>query len=365
MDTHSDTAPSAHLSTVRQLLRKLDEMKDGKVGAQERLEFLLENGTKVVHDFDYRDAFDTEMRSMTDRLRNLAALETDLRSFKANWATSPLDGDTKHAGDELVGHLNEFVKQALRRESLAEIEMLGQVWDSSPDVGAAFGMPAPDYGPKKQALGKLRQSNGSDEARKLDEVRDVLEHEVAGENLEMPPEVYVDLDLDEELKKKAKAKEIHVREVAKIGASHEKAEAVPHETVVSQVVKERLKPAPPAPEVLEEEMGMLDIQSWTKAFNDVLASNWKFDRQLRGRIGDNARMGLTLIWSKGDERLRLDVERLGDDEVLVRLVPPRSTKRWSLEDEEKMYQVHAREMKVAELEELHGDPSGFVKLILR
>jgi hypothetical protein len=117
-------------------------------------------------------------------------------------------------------------------------------------------------------------------------------------------------------------------------------------------------------EELEPELDMLDIRSWTLAINEVLASNWHFDRQLRGRVGDRARMGVTLIWKKGDEVLRVDIERLAVDEVLVRMTPPRSTRRWSLEEEQKMYRVYAKEMKESDLAELHKDPAEFVKLIL-
>jgi hypothetical protein len=128
----------------------------------------------------------------------------------------------------------------------------------------------------------------------------------------------------------------------------------------------RLENQAPIPhsEELEPELDMLDIRSWTLAINEVLASNWHFDRQLRGRVGDRARMGVTLIWKKGSEVLRLDIERLAGDEVLVRVTPPRSTKRWPLDEVQKMYRSYAKEMKESQLAELHKDPTEFVKLIL-
>lgn len=125
-----------------------------------------------------------------------------------------------------------------------------------------------------------------------------------------------------------------------------------------------LDKAPREKEELEDELDMLDVKSWTDAINEVLLSSWVFERQLRGRIGDRARMGVTLRWKKGSSKLHLDIERLDDDEVLVRLVPPRSSDYWSQEGEERMYRVHAKEMKESDLRELHRDPRDFVKKVL-
>jgi len=433
MDTHSTTTPSTHLSSVQELLEKLDEMKTGRVAARQRLDFLLHHGSEVIQDFDFRDAFNLEMRTKCDRLKKVQDMSRSLRAFKTSWSDGPLEEDVKNAGIRLVDHLDEFVVQAERKETSTEIEMLSQLWISNPDVNAVFGLPLAHYtkagteygGDTKKYAAARGDHHKSEKVVALEKARDALEEEVASENLkeldlpsveeqvkemkklwpEVPEEEFDRLESQEK-----KAEELHkafidgveagtrmaeseedsealesVAEMAALARQKELASRIKNDPVfrarlagglasssddqqvVGQVSRISSSPAPTSPahqEELPDEVDELDIRSWTLAINETLASKWKFDRQLRGRIGDRGRMGLTLIWVKGKSELRLDLESLALDETLVRLVPPRATDRWSLEEEKKMYQVHAQEMSSSALEELHKDPSDFVKLIL-
>ena len=432
MDIHSDSTstPSAHLSSVQELLEKLDEMKTGRVAARQRLDFLLRHGSEVIQDFDFRDAFDLEMQAMGERLKKIGDMGTNLRAFKGSWTSGPLEEDVQKAGVRLVDHLDEFVTQASRKETITEIDMLSQLWISDPDVSAVFGLPLAHYtkpgtewgaGETKYAAARGGQVGrpGDGEAEKLESVRDELEEEVANENvkeMEMPSaddqvkemkKLFPELkDQDFKTLEKAhnafieglakKAEEAHQqvlkdptanlerqKEISKelkdpevrahlAGAFNPKVAARPvlsdDHQVVGQVSKtSSTQPAPSKSvhrEELPAEIDELNIRTWTRAINETLVSKWKFDRQLRGRVGEQGRMGITLIWKKGKAELRLDLESLALDETLVRLVPPRATDRWPTEDEERMYQVHAQEMSNSALEELHQDPNDFVKSIL-
>lgn len=398
MDTHSDgtVTASRHLSSVKDILAKLDEMKNGRVGARERLEFLLSTGSEIIQEFDFRDAFDLEIRTVSERLGKVEMFEEDLRRLRAQWSDGPFDADTKEVGGKLLGHLEPFIRHAKRQERDAEIELLSQLWRWEPDVNPMFGLPSPDYLTKKPSpavrVAKKAAENVAekaakkdlDEAEKIAEMKRALEEEVADENL-------ADMDFpsaEKQTQERGKLDE-GVKKTVAPEASHKDLQAHPdhpeHENVVvsefsspeytpvAKVSKESRSefPTPPAAnppprptEKLEEEMDMLDIRSWTEAINDATLGQWKFDRQLRGRIGDMARMGVTLIWSKRDDEMRLDVERLAEDEVLVRIVPPRSTSLRT-DEGERMYRVYAREMTVRDLEELHKDPRDFVKKMLR
>lgn len=404
--SHSTITSAAHLSTVKDLLAKLDEMKTGKVGARERLDFLLERGPEVVQDFSFEDAFDVEARLVGERSRKLDELGRQLGHLKACWVDSPLDEDVQDAGTRLMKHLDEFVRQGQRREASTEIEMLSSLWQSEPNVDEAFGMyhtsgksgarkravpssapapaPAPvNKSPEEMALEATRYT--------LEETKKALEKELTEKNveeLEMPKAAEL-TPLEEEQQRIIKEAELAP-----------KPEKEPGTQVVGQVSRKELlvglekpkrlerdisrsRPSFSGPELstdfLEppeklkqlsdedlERVDLLDIKTWTQALNDELMSSWKFDRQLVGRVGDFGRQGLSIFWKKGaGTEMRLDLERLAQGEVLVRLTPPRPTRgRWSLEDEQKIYRVHAVEMRDSELEELHKDPSSFVKKVL-
>lgn len=397
MDTHNRTVtPSDHLSTVQELLAKLDEMKTGKVGARQRLEFLLEKGPEVVAGFDYNDAFDLSRQAHTERVRKLADLRGAVDVVTARWHDSPLEDDVRQAGGRLIEHLSEFVRQAHDKEARFEVETLASLWEDAPDVFPAFGLPTPSYYPKTASSDDIRTNS---HAGRLEEVCDRLTEEVVEENLEK-----LELPSEEEQAKELKKlwpeakegidrqfKEAASRDDQAGAPALEKKEMPVHEEYVKKydlvvdASKERTvdegrhvvgkvdltrkkaepleQPEEDPEESLEPEMDMLDIRSWTQAINETLASNWKFDRQLRGRVGDRGRMGVTLIWTRHDSEIRRDVERLASDEVLVRMTPPRSSKH-PLEEEEGMYRTYAKEMKESELAVLHKEPSEFVKFIL-
>jgi hypothetical protein len=423
--THDSTiTPSAHLPTVEALLAKLDEMK-GNVGAKQRLEFLLQKGPEVVPGFDFNDAFDLSRQAHTERVRKLEELRAAMDVMKVRWHDSVLEDDVKSAGDRLIGHLHEFVKQARDKESRFEIETLESLWEDAPDVFPVFGLPTPSYYPKKQSQTsrdiKRADEREAREFAELEKAHDQLVEEIARENAER-----TELASEDEVRKKVAAsfglpteeqleramgggpadgittemigqtkealekkdirvpvsvgthKEYDVVVDSRRGTVDDGQQVVGHVGMTPGERRRQLeKKAEPLghlglkqhdtrnpEEKLEDELDMLDIRSWTLAINEVLASNWSFSRQLRGRVGDKGRMGVTLIWTKDGSELRLDVERLASDEVLVRMTPPRSRKSWSLEEEESMYRVYAKEMKESALTELHKDPSEFVKLIL-
>lgn len=430
MDTHSDSTitPSAHLPTVEALLEKLDEMR-GNVGAKQRLEFLLEKGPEVVPGFDFNDAFDLSHRAHTERVQKLEDLGNAMDVMRARWHDSSLEDEVMRAGDRLIGHLSEFVKQARRQESRFEIETLASLWEDAPNVFPAFGLPTPSYYPEKQVDARTaHHEERQTHARRTHEetlrrAREKLEQEVTEENLEkarladdvrkktaatfgLPSNEEENEEMYRELKETRdggisqvmaggpadgittgmidptkEALEKHdVRVPTSVGArarhpfedgrvvgqverrrQHEHLEKEA-ESLGHLGLKQHASDEPK--EELEPELDMLDIKSWTLAVNSVLVSNWKFDRQLRGRVGDRARMGVTLIWKKDLSELRLDIERLDSDEFLVRMTPPRSREDWALE-ESPMYRTYALAMNGAELAELHKDPADFVKKILR
>lgn len=385
MHTNTDTiTPSEHLPAVEALLKQLDQMR-GKVGSRQRLEFLLERGPRVVRGFDIEDAFGLSRKAHTDRVQKLEDLGTAMDVLRAHWQGDVLEDGVKKAGDRLIGHLAEFVRQAKDTESRFEVGMLESVWESSPNVFPAFGLPTPFYYSenaensddfveeiRKRFVESYTPEN-SPESESAPEPATMSEDPTEGipvSSIQRTAEeldhhqVHVPLKVGGEMKVFESSYEV-VHTLSSPDAAKRYTEVVlkkPHPVAAPAVGKSLEEPeeTPPQEALLEQKLDMLEVKCWTEAIHEVLASSWTFSRQLQGRVGDRARMGLALFWTKGKETLRLDIERLGVDEVLVRMTPPRISV-----DDAGRYQVYAKEMQDSALAELHKSPEEFVKHILR
>ena len=132
--TTESSGTSAHLSSVKELLSELDQMKNKGVGARDRLDFILEQGSNLIDEFDLQDAFDVEARARSKRLNQLNELSSVMTNAEHLWAGGPILDDVKEAASKLFTHLRRFLKDTLSREAKSEINMLSQIWESAPDI---------------------------------------------------------------------------------------------------------------------------------------------------------------------------------------------------------------------------------------
>jgi len=137
MHTHSTTTPS-NLSRVQELVAHLDQMKNTRVGARERLDFILEQGSELVQEFDFKDAFDLEHRAMSKRLAQLEDMDSSSRLARTQWKNAPLPEDVREGAAKLIDYLDGFVKEAKSTERKAEVEMLSQLWEWGPDLSHMY-----------------------------------------------------------------------------------------------------------------------------------------------------------------------------------------------------------------------------------
>jgi hypothetical protein len=132
--TTESTGTPTHLSTVKDLLTELDQMKNKGIGARDRLDFILEHGAELMEEFDLQDAFDVEARARSKRMAQLNDLRSSMTNTEQLWGGGPLLDDVKEAATKLFSHLHRFLKDALSRERKSEIDMLAQVWEWAPDI---------------------------------------------------------------------------------------------------------------------------------------------------------------------------------------------------------------------------------------
>lgn len=126
---------SAHLSSVKELLAELDQMKNKGIGARERLDFILDQGAELVEEgFDFEDAFDIEARVRVKRIDQLDELAKTMTLAKGFWADAPTKNDVKEAAMGLFRHLDRFIIDAKNIEVRSHIETLSQIWESAPDL---------------------------------------------------------------------------------------------------------------------------------------------------------------------------------------------------------------------------------------
>jgi hypothetical protein len=319
---------SAHLSTVKELLAQLDLMKNDGIGAQKRLEYILEHGKEVVPEFDFRDAFDLELEASSKRATSLNHMDSDLVGLQDKWKVGPFRDAVKEAGQKLLEHLIKFIADAQNQERKTELHLLSQLWEWAPDLRHLY--PWLTEGKKPEAV--KEESTLPPETKKLVEKKDELEAEVAAE-----------------FEKLAKEEEPKLLEAMK----QMKPWAVQEQVVEEQRVVASVHPKPePIPEKedvqLEPDNDQLMVKSWGEALRELTVVPWTF------RWHERNNTGIVKMWGCGVDEARLELSEVPTEVTRVKL-------RLYIKGE---VSVHEETIPSSKVKELHEDPMGFVKKTL-
>lgn len=362
--TTESPSTSAHLSSVKELLAALDKMKSKGIGARDRLDFILEQGSELVDDFDFNDAFDLELRAQTKRMRQLSELETVMRSARAQWEGGPFRENVKEAVGHLLDHLDKFRTDARHRETRVETEMLGSIWDWAPDIRWLYpwltAWSGPIYRPDRD-YGAARYSSypvapegpvleePSKEVKELLELKDELYKEVK----KKPEELETDEDQLEKLHnvELERLEKIHNAKLETVKEQTPEAEPAPprrfpirrdDEPERARVVA-KFEASPP-----ELETDHIRRDAWMTALREATLEDWRFCSERPGSPTT------VLLWRAGKAEARLElIERPEGMHVWLRMI-----------DAEGHFKSHSHTMPFAEVQELHLDPSDFVKKAL-
>jgi len=409
MHTHTDnTNSSAHLSTVQELLTELDEMKNKGLSAQERLDFILDQGSNFVEEFSIEDAFDLEHRARTKRLEQLDELGSTLRTHQAQWRSAPMESPVKEAADKLLGHLDVFIKKGQDRERKSEIEMLSALWTWAPDVS--------DIWPGHHSRPKPKTIDIPEEVKELLEKKSELYDELETEKTATPPGEWIAQDFEklkqmhginvkEELKKaealenemaktssfKKTVPDIKLEEESRSYPSLNEAMktmsspvqqpksvdgrfplrsriTMPTEgeemKVVGKVTDLPVKPGDREVKDFEAELGPLVRDAWTEALREMTTDDWSWQRSMKGMTGEKGNFGHVLLWTtpRLEARLEITDEKSG---ALTKgeLRSPDSLKLVQLwvQKPDGTYHKHSETMTPDEVEKMNLDPIPFLK----
>ena len=406
MHTHSQNS-SAHLSTVQELLTELDEMKNKGLSAQERLDFILDQGSNFVEEFSIEDAFDLEHRARSKRLEQLEELGSTLRTHTTQWKGAPVEDPVKEAADKLLGHLNVFVKKAEDRERKSEIEMLSALWEWAPDVSEIW--PGHHSRPKPKAI------TIPEEVKELLEKKTELYDELKTKKPNTPPGEWIaqefeelerihGVNVQEELKKaeslesemsktssfKKAVPDINTKETANYPTLKEAMKDLPSPMqepksvegrfprkskitmptegdemkVVGKVTEMPVKPGDHVVKDPQADFSPLVRDAWTEALREMTTDDWSWQRTMKGITGERGTFGHVLLWTtpRLEARLEITDEKAGalskgelrspDSNKLVQL--------W-VQKPDGTYKKYSEKMTPDEVEKVNLDPIPFLK----
>jgi hypothetical protein len=374
MHTHTQNS-SAHLSTVQELLTRLDQMKNDGLGARERLEFIIEEGSNLVEEFDFEDAFDLEHRAMCKRLEALEDMATTQRAFRQQWELAPVQEEVRDAAGRLLEHTNKFIKDAQVKERKVEIDMLSNIWDWGEDLTHMYpwltsGRPKPkpveipkeikEFAEKKEAL--YKQASADQEAKRKkwaeDLAADFDQADGVKESDQAPPK-------KSEFEKKLEEGEKKYKHGIK-ASDRTELPLVPTEDVCPDAT-EKIVAKVTRDEDVKEAESELDVggednqeeltrDAWTMALRELTTHTWKFSREMKGRVGPEARNGTVMLWNTTDDKrvheFRLEILE-DDDQFLVK-------GRLLINGETARYSGHEDRFTTDGVVKLHLDPNGFL-----
>ena len=324
---------SVHLSTVKELLAQLDLMKNEGIGAQKRLEYIIEHGKEVVPEFDFRDAFDLELEASGQRTTTLTRMDDTLSNLKDQWKSGPFRDVVKDAGQKLLDHLIKFISDAQTQERKTEMQLLSQLWEWAPCLQHLY--PWLTEGKKPEPVKEKPELDP--ETKKLVEAKEKLEAE-----LDEKLKAELNKVADEELLPKKKAYELteeiveEQRVVAKVTASVE-----PVTTFVDGDEGEKIE----MPEPEEPTDDQLLVKAWAEALREFTVVPWKFRWHARSDSG------IVKTWGNGSDEARLELLEVPTDVTRVTL-------RLYIKGKAMVHQETIPNIKV---KELHEDPMDFVK----
>lgn len=356
--------PSAHLSTVQELLAELDRMKNKGLGAHERLEFILDQGSNFVEEFDFEDAFDLEHRAMNKRLELLENMDSTLRTHRAQWSGAPVGDEVKEAAGKLIGHLDVFVEKARARERKSEIEMLSSLWTWAPDVSHIW--PGHHSRPKPKAV------EVPEEVKELLEKKSELYEEleakesVGGRGWSGPAKEEALLPTEKGVKESREAPEETDSKLEPTTTSLKEKTVTwdGEDTRVVGKVSGELKPDP-----IKKEDGPdhLKRDAWTEALREMTTDDWKFIKEMEGLTGDAGTFGHVMLWRTSDGlEARLEIAdrtsgKFSEGELRASASPKKIVTLWVETPPKRGFKKHSETMTNDEVEKLHLDPVPFIK----
>jgi hypothetical protein len=378
---HTTESRPSHLRSVRELLAKLDDMKNTGVVAAERLEFILDSGSDLVDEFNIEDAFDLEARARTRRLESLGDMKTNLRQGQEQWRGAPLREDVKEAAGRLFGHLDRFLENALTKERKSEIEMLSQIWEWGPDISHLFpGLTSGRPKPEPLEIPAELQEFTQKKAALYEEVR--AEAEAHPHHCPVPgpqpcpvPREEIDEVVDQfvednpgmtltELNTKLEDDELEESELEDV---QEPGKSKYEENL--EAAEEELKKAPTkkfpfikttSPVSAQEEGTVVGTVStkrdaWTSVLREMTADEWERVQERKGQNSPFATYkNSIMLWYANACEARLELQEEGDGLTLVNL-------RMLLRG--RLHQLRER-MTTDQVSRLHLDPMPFVKSCL-
>lgn len=410
---HSQNS-STHLSTVQELLNELDQMKNKGLSAQERLDFILDQGSNFVEEFSVEDAFDLEHRARSKRLEQLKELGSTLRTHTTQWEGAPVEEPVKEAAGKLLGHLNVFVKKAEDRERKSEIEMLSALWEWAPDVSEIW--PGHHSRPRPKAIPI------PEEVKELLEKKTELYDELEAKKTKTPPGEWIAQDFEEleRIHGVNVQEELCQQKCFQEGAEEDNTDSLGVATsrcrprtqstketahyptleeamstmvtpvqepksvdgrfprkskitlptegdemkVVGKVTEMPVKPGDHVVKDPQTDLSPLVRDAWTEALREMTTDDWSWQRTMKGMTGEKGNFGHVLLWttSRLEARLEITDEKSG---FLTKSEPRDhdSLKRVQLwvQKPDGTYYKHSETMTPDEVEKMNLDPIPFLK----
>ncbi|KPL02543.1 MAG: hypothetical protein AMK75_02605 [Planctomycetes bacterium SM23_65] len=309
--------PSPVLKKAQRVLETLDEMKEEGVGVQAQLDFLRQHIPRLPKEEPPGTTpISVQLERQEEKQMQFNELKEAMRSVMEWWATPDLlPPPVQEVGTLLLKHLDDLREKAVKevaRHWKGEVELLSELWTSAPDISKLF----PGL---EQTSRKARQ----------------LPTETIPERPEpFDPPGQQELEIEQLSSSVVSKKFPLVREGDPVLASTHRDH--PH---VKAVQEEESNVEEVAPPLLRD--------AWTEALREISCDSWAFLREMR------VDGGKILFWGLQTGETRLELLSKGDQtQITLRVL--KDGKMWG----------HEETLSAKETQELHLDPSRFVKRAL-